>query len=99
MNSTIEVPKGGTMARMKDPPTLNLYFPEKGKVQPKGFTGVTVDETVTVVVKGKLTRVEHSADQWDPGKRIGVKISSCEIQGPVKKMSLDSALSKAKKTV
>lgn len=97
---SIAVPKEGTMPRKKDPPTLNLHFPEKGSVQPKGFTDVSVEDKVTVVVKGTLTRIEHNADNWDPGKRIGVKISSCEIQGPgEKKMSLDKALKEAKKTV
>jgi len=93
---------GGTMSvskRMKEPPSLNLFFPDGGKVQPKGFSEVNMDDDVTIVIKGKVTSLANNPDAWDKGKRIGARISSCEILGPDKKTSFDKAIKKARKTV
>jgi hypothetical protein len=84
---------------MKEKPSLNLYFPAADKVQPKGFTDASVGETVTITIKGKLTRLEDSTDQWDPGKRLGMTITGCEIVAKQKPMSLSKALTESRRKV
>jgi hypothetical protein len=81
----------------KEEPTLNLSFPNKGKVQPKGFEEVSVNDQVVVVVKGKVTSISENVDKWDPGKRFSIKIGS--IHGPEIKTTLDAAVKEAKKKV
>jgi len=85
--------------KIKEPPSLNLFFPDGGKVEPKGFSDVNMNDDVTFVIKAKVTRLEDNPDAWEKGKRIGARISSCEITAPDKKPSFDKALKKAQKTV
>lgn len=82
--------------KIKEPPVMSLNFPKDGKVQPSGFSGLGVDEDITIVIKGKVVRIEENADQWDPGKNLRVKISKCDIHGPEKKVTLDDAIVKSK---
>jgi len=82
------------------PTTVDFYFSSKGKVQPKGFDNLTVDEDITVITKGKVNSVAHKQDpDWDPGKSFKLNITSCEIAAPAKKTSLDDAIKAAKKKV
>lgn len=83
----------------KEKPTVRLNFPEKGKVQPKGFKDVSVDEEVTLTIKGKVTRLEHSADVWDKGKHITVQITSCEMSGKAKPVSFSAAIKGARSKI
>ena len=87
------------MKKEKEIPSLNLFFPDEGKVQPKGFEAVSIDDEVTFVIKVKVSSLANKPDIWDKGKRIGGRILSCEITAPDKKKSLGDALQKAKKTV
>lgn len=83
----------------KEKPRLNLSFPTKGEVQPKGFENVAVNTDVTVIVKGKVSSISVNADEWDQSKRFGVDIKSCEIVGPEKKVSLDIAIKETREKV
>lgn len=82
--------------KIKEPPTLNLNFPKDGKVQPAGFAGLGVAADVTIVIKGKITRIEENIEEWNPGKHLTLNIGSCDIYGPEKKISLDDAVKSAK---
>jgi predicted signal transduction protein with EAL and GGDEF domain len=86
-------------AMEREEPKLNLSFPSKGEVQPKGFEEVNVNDDVVVVVKGKVLSISENAEKWDPGKRFSLKISSCAIHGPEIKTTLDAAVKEAKKKV
>jgi len=69
--------------KIKEPPVMSLNFPKDGKVQPSGFAGLGVDEDITIVIKGKVVRIEenaesctgrnahvaHQLDQLRPGRR------------------------------
>ncbi len=78
----------------KEKPSLNLHFPSDSKVQPKGFADANVGEKVSVVITGTVTRIEHAAETWDPGKRFGMTIEGCVINTESKKTSLKTALKK-----
>ena len=89
-----------TMAKMpKEKPRLHLRFPKGAKVQPKGFESVSVGDTVIVAVKGKITELRDTSDDWDPGKSFGLLMTSCKIQGPGKKVSVDDAVKSAQRKV
>jgi hypothetical protein len=77
---------------------VNLHFP-KGGLDPKGFETATVGQKVTVTITAIVRRVEDSADHWDPGKRMGLEMTACSIQGPAQAPSLNKALTSAKRTV
>ena len=84
----------------KEPPRLNLSFPQKSKVQPKGFVDVSVRDVVTVIIKGKVTSVSENADEWDPGKRLGLEITTCTIEGPPQKpVTIAKALKTAQRRI
>jgi len=88
------------MAKMpKEKPRLYLRFPKGAKVQPKGFEAVSVGDPVTVAVKGKITELRDTSDDWDPGKSFGLLITSCQIIGPGKKVTVDDAMKSAQKKV
>lgn len=81
------------MKQPKEKPRVRLEFPKDGKVQPKGFDGVGVNDQVTVVLKGTIKEVSENAESWNPGKQMLLHVTACEIkgqaQGPV---SLDAAI-------
>jgi len=79
----------------KEKPNMDLNFP-KGGVQPRGFKDVTIDDSVTVLVKGRVREVRENADEWNPGKHLRVRITSCQITGPKEKMSMDAAIKSAR---
>ena len=79
----------------KEKPKLTLNFPKDG-VQPKGFKDVSIDDSVTVLVKGTVLSVSENAESWDPGKHLTVKIVSCRIAGPKEKTTMDEAIKEAR---
>ena len=85
--------------KTKEKPRLNLSFPPKGDVQPKGFENVAINTDVTVIVKGRVSSISANADEWDPNKRFSVDMKSCEIVGPEKKVSLDIAIKETREKV
>ena len=84
--------KAEKMKMPKEKPRIDLNFPKDGQVQPEGFSGLGVDEDVTVIVRGKVTRLEDSADEWTPGKHVTVRIASCEFQTTEKGVGIDEAV-------
>ena len=56
-------------------PTVNFQFKPKGGVQPKGFSDMTVEEDVAVLIKGTVKSI--SIDEF--GKQFRLEMKSCEI--------------------
>ena len=81
-----------TAKEIKDPPSISMRFPKGGKVQPGGFKELGVDEEVTVILKGKVKRLEHDSEEWNPGKHVTIQPTSCEFQKPAREVTLDDAL-------
>lgn len=74
--------------------TMNLYFPEKAKVQPENFPGLSIDEEATITIKGKLRSL--SISDYDKSKSIGLDLTSCTIEIPKEKpVSLETAVEEA----
>jgi hypothetical protein len=79
--------------RNDEPVTAQFNFREKGKVQPKGYKGLTIDADVTVTVKGKVKQIGSS---WDNGATFTIEVAACEIEQPASApVSLGSALDAA----
>lgn len=74
-----------TTKKKKDPPMVSLSFPKGSDVQPLGFGDVSIDSSVTVIIKGKVTSIAKDEYEWDEGKRLSIKISKCKIEAPGKK--------------
>jgi hypothetical protein len=71
--------------------TVSFNFPEKAKVQPENFSGLSIDEEATITVKGKLRNL--SISEWDKSKSIGLDLTSCTIEIPKETpMSLEAGL-------
>jgi len=78
-----------------EPTTASFHFREKGKVQPKGYSGLGIDQEVTVTIKGKVKQIGSS---WDNGATFTVEIESCEISVPASgAVSLSAAIDEAGK--
>ena len=85
---------GPVMAKaFEEPTTASFYFREKDKVQPKGYEGLVVDQEATIILKGTIRRVGCSA--WEKGKGFEIEISSCEISGPPRVVTIDDAVTSA----
>ena len=88
--------KGTTIATRVDEPeptTASFHFRETGKVQPVGYEGLGIDQDATIILKGKICRLGTSS--WEKGKGFEIEISSCEISGPPKVISIDDAIKSA----
>lgn len=73
----------------------NFNFHGKGKVQPKGYKGLGIDDEVTVITKGKVKQIGSS---WDDGATFAVEVSSCTIECPTESpVSLDAAVANSAK--
>ena len=85
----------------KEKSKIRLHFPQDSKVQPKGFSDVSMKDQVTVIVKGPVLELSENAEQWDPGKRIVVQIDSCRIVPPehTVTVSIDDAVKASRKKV
>jgi len=80
--------------------SANFFFGEKAKVQPKGIVDLSLKDDVTMIVKGKVKTVSMpNADDFERGSRIELAVTSCEIVGPEKRVTLEDAIQAAKKTV
>jgi hypothetical protein len=82
-DTTITIGAGDSPAPKSSKPSparANLDFPEKGEVQPDGFYGIDIKGTVTVVLTGKVTRLEDSTGEYGC-KCLGLDIDSCRIEG------------------
>ncbi len=88
--------KASPVAVSAEPTTASFHFREKGKVQPKGYEGLGIDQDVTVILKGKVTRLGTSS--WEGGKGFEIEIAACEITAPAGESSLDGALAAADKS-
>lgn len=87
------------MASKQEKTNVEFYFNSKSKVQPKGFQELNLNEKVTVLVKGNLLSLSVDKNEWAPGKRFSLEITSCEVFGPEKKVSLEDAIQGAKTKV
>lgn len=77
----------------EDPTTASFHFREKGKVQPVGYEGLGIDQEATIILKGKISRLGVSS--WERGKGFEITITSCEISGPPKTVTIDEAVKHA----
>lgn len=84
----------GVGRTLKEEPVIaNFNFREKGKVQPKGYKAMCIDQEVTVITKGKIRSIGSS---WDNGATFSVEVVSCEIEKPeTKQVSLGAAMDEA----
>ena len=88
--------KGSLSPAEEEPTTANFHFREKGKVQPKGYTGLGIDDDVTVTIKGKVKQI---GSLWNDGANFTIEIVSCEIMVPAEgNISLSSAVEEANKS-
>lgn len=90
------MPKSKSIAiSSEEPTTASFHFREKGKVQPKGYAGLGIDQEITVTIKGKVKQIGSS---WDNGATFTVEIASCEISVPASAaVSLAAAVDEAGK--
>ena len=88
--------KAKTIMERDDEPTIaHFNFRDKGKVQPKGYIGLGIDQEVTVTIKGKVKQIGSS---WDSGAQFSVEIADCEISVPANNpVSLSAAIDEAGK--
>jgi hypothetical protein len=77
----------------EEPTTASFHFRDKGKVQPVGYEGLGIDQEATIILKGKISRLGVSS--WERGKGFELTISSCEISGPPKTVTIDAAVKHA----
>jgi hypothetical protein len=91
------IPVGGT-EKMKEKARANVYAP-KGTIDIKGLKDVSVNDKVTIIIKGRLSELRDSANEWSPGKDISLEPTSCEIKGPVKKVSISEAIKGSQRKV
>jgi hypothetical protein len=88
--------KSNVVKAPEEPITASFHFREKGKVQPKGYAGLGVDQDVTVTTQGKVTPIGSS---WDNGATFTVEIADCEISVPASAaVSLSAAIDEAGKS-
>lgn len=83
-DTTITIGSGDSPSPVSPKPSparANLDFPEKGEVQPEGFNGIGMEGTVTVVLTGKVTRLEDYSTGEYGCKCLGLDIASCRIEG------------------
>lgn len=80
------------MARKKNPPSMNVSFPNKHKVQPLGLKGIGIGDTLTCTVTGKLVRIEANASEWDPGTHMTLEIKKFEIDADGDPVSMGDAV-------
>ena len=80
------------MTKTKEYANCNLVLPTESEAKLEGFGGVGVNDKVTLVVTGTVKEISDTAEPWNPGKRMTVRIKKCKIQGPDKKTSIDDAL-------
>lgn len=78
---------------IEEPTTASFHFREKGKVQPKGYEGLSIDQQATIILKGKISRLGTSS--WEGGKRFEITIESCEISTPSRVVTIDDAVASA----
>jgi len=95
MSSTAEVKMSSNEEKTK----VSFYFRDKGKVKPRGFNDIGINDDVTVIVTGKIDSMSDKPDSWDKGKRFEMEIKSCQIVPKATKVSLDDALQDAKKKI
>ena len=80
------------MTKSKEYANCDLNLPAETKVKIEGFNGVGVNDKVSVVVTGTIKEISDNAEEWNPGKRMRIRIKKCKIQGPEKKTSIADAL-------
>ena len=80
--------------------TMSLRFGKDSKVKPDGLKGITMDETVTIEVKGKVSSFTSSKEPWQSGTSLSLAIESCEIVSKTanEETSMDDALGYADET-
>lgn len=85
------------------PPELNLRFDKKHDVQPEGVDGIGLNEEVTVVVRGKVTRLESYSGGEYASQSIGLEIKSCRFddggRSSKKAIGLGEAVERGRKYV
>jgi len=87
------------MSSTEEKTKVSFHFSAKGKVKPKGFNDIGINDDVTVIVKGKIDSMSDKPDSWDKGKRFEMDIKSCEIVPKATKVTLENALKDAEKKV
>jgi hypothetical protein len=83
----------------KPKPMLRLSFPKSSRVQPEGFDGLKVSQTVTVTITGTVCELSDYPDrEWEPGKDVAMQMTGCTFaaDGP---SSLADALEKGARRV
>ena len=88
--------KAEEATRIKEYPKCELRFLKEGKLSPSGFNSVGVNDEVTLIITGTVKEIADSAEEWNPGKRLTVKMNKCNIKIPVKKKSMSDALEETK---
>jgi len=80
--------------------TMSLRFGKDSKVTPDGLKGITMDEEVTIEVKGKVTSFTSSKEPWNSGTSLSIAITSCELvsKSGNEETSMDDALEYADET-
>lgn len=83
----------------KEKPQASVRIPKGSKVKPQGFSELGPDKEVTVVLKGTVTGWDDNSEIWDLGKSFRMNLSSCRIEGPGVKVSLNDAVKSARRKV
>jgi hypothetical protein len=99
MNLSAEAPQGAkAMKEPKPKARANITAP-KDTIDIKGFNKVSVNDDVTIIIKGRLSELRDKADEWDPGKNISLEPTSVEIRAKGKKTSISEAIAKTDQKV
>lgn len=85
--------------KIKEKASARLSFPKDGKVKPKGYLNINPEEDITVILKGKVKGFHSAEDIWDTSKSFNIHLTTCEIIGPEKKVTLSDAVESAKTKV
>lgn len=75
---------------------ISFRFGKESKIKPAGLEKLTIDQDMTVTLKGKLISFSKG-DPWDDTTRFTLRLSACEIL-PTEAVtaSLDAAIREAK---
>ncbi|MBC2712048.1 MAG: hypothetical protein HGJ94_14010 [Desulfosarcina sp.] len=80
------------MSRRKEPAEMNVSFPKRQKVRPAGFDDLSVGDTVTCTVVGKVVRVEENAEEWSPGRHMKLEVKKFTVEAADDPMSMGDAV-------
>lgn len=78
---------------------ISFRFGKESKIKPSGLEKLTIDQDMTITLKGKLISFSKG-DPWDEATRFTLRLTACEIlPTEAAAASLDAAIRAAKQNL